>query len=92
MSATPHKQLPSDASAWQPRRPHDDDQSRKLWTMSAAEQAAAMQAGRLTLRQCFELARKAPERVPLLNGEYWFIAIATPEVAEASGDAGMAPT
>ena len=35
------------------------------------------------LRLCFHWANHAPREVPLLNGEWWFIAIDTPEVAEA---------
>jgi len=49
---------------------------------SPEERAAAMYAGELTQRQCFEWARQEPHTVPLLEGEFWFIAVLTPEVCE----------
>lgn len=63
-------------------RARPSERSRRLWAMSPDERAAAMCAGELTLRQCLEWARRAPEEVPRLNNEYWFIAIHSPEVAE----------
>jgi hypothetical protein len=54
-----------------------------LWRMSPAERTAAMYRGDLTLRQCLAWAARHPEQVPTLNGEWWFIAIRTPEVADA---------
>ena len=42
-----------------------------------------MYAGELTMGQCFEWARRAPEEVPRIGQEFWFIAIHSPEVAEA---------
>ena len=56
----------------------------ELWALSPDERVAAMYAGKLTQRQCFARARRAPADVPLLDGEFWFIAITTPEVCEAS--------
>ncbi len=41
-----------------------------------------MYAGELTQQQCFEWARREPDTVPLLDGEFWFIAVLTPEVCE----------
>ena len=43
-----------------------------------------MYAQRLSRRLCFHWANHAHREVPLLNGEWWFIAIDTPEVAETS--------
>ena len=59
------------------------ERSRRLWTMSAKERAAAMYAGELTTSQCLEWARRPPEEVPRIGREFWFIAIHSPEVAEA---------
>ena len=53
-----------------------------LWRMTAAERVAAMYRGDLTLFQCMAWAARYPDEVPTLNGEWWFIAIRTPEVAE----------
>jgi hypothetical protein len=47
----------------------------ELWAMSPEERAAAMYAGEVTQRQCFEWACREPHTVPLLEGEFWFIAI-----------------
>jgi hypothetical protein len=59
------------------------ERSKALWAMSAEERESAMWAGNLTWGQLFEWAKRAPHEVPLINGEFAFIAIHTPEVAEA---------
>jgi hypothetical protein len=66
------------------------EQREALWRMSSAERVAAMYRGDLNLRQCLAWAARYPEQVPLLNGEWWFIAIRMPEVAEGpeGGTAG----
>ena len=58
------------------------EQREALWRMTAAERVAAMYRGDLTLCQCLAWAARYPDEVPTLNGEWWFIAIRTPEVAE----------
>ena len=60
---------------------------RRLWTMSPDERRAAMYARRLSLRLCLHWANHAPHEVPLLDGEWWFIAIDTPEHADADDHA-----
>jgi hypothetical protein len=60
--------------------------SRALWAMSAAECEAAMSRGQLTGTQLLEWARRAPDEVPTINGEWAFIAASTPELADV--DAG----
>jgi hypothetical protein len=57
--------------------------SQALWAMSADQRVAAMRRGELTRNQLYEWARNAPKEVPLLNGEFEFIAALTPEVTEA---------
>ena len=56
---------------------------RFLWSMTAAEREAAMWRGELTMDQLCAWAQRAPDEVPLINGEFAFIAALTPEVAEA---------
>jgi hypothetical protein len=56
--------------------------SRALWAMSPGEREAAMRRGALTPAQLLEWARRAPDEVPTINGEWAFIAINTPEVAD----------
>jgi hypothetical protein len=61
-----------------------EEAKRRLWAMSADERRAAMYEGRLSLRLCLHWASRAPREVPLLDGEWWFIAIFTPEIADAA--------
>jgi hypothetical protein len=57
--------------------------SQALWKMSTQERVSAMRRGELTWGQLFEWARGARHEVPLIDGEFVFIAACTPEVAEA---------
>ena len=59
-----------------------------VWRMTAAERVAAMYRGELTLGDCLHWAARAPHEVPLLGGEYAFIAIRTPEYEHLLDDAG----
>ena len=59
-----------------------EETKRRLWAMTADERRAAMYAGKLSLRLALHWANHAPREVPRLNGELWFIAISTPEVAD----------
>jgi hypothetical protein len=59
-----------------------DARLRSLWQMTPAQRVAAMRRGELTLEQCCAWASRYPEQVPLLNGEYEYLAIHTPEVCE----------
>jgi len=58
--------------------------SERLWALSAQERVSAMRRGELSLSQLCEWARRRPDEVPRLGGEYEFIALTTPEVAEAA--------
>jgi hypothetical protein len=53
-----------------------------LWAMTPAEREAAMWRRELTFTQLQAWASRRPEEVPLLGGEFAFIAINTPEWAE----------
>jgi len=51
--------------------------------MTPHQRVAAMYAGRLTLAECLAWAARYPDEPPTINGEWAFIAIRTPEVADA---------
>jgi hypothetical protein len=51
-----------------------------LWRMTPTERVAAMRRGDLTLEQRRAWAGRHPTQVPLLNGEFEFIAAYMPEV------------
>jgi hypothetical protein len=59
-----------------------DARLRALWQMTPAQRVAAMRRGELTLEQCSAWAARHPDQVPLLNGEFEYIAALTPEVCE----------
>ena len=58
------------------------ERSNALWKMSADERVAAILRDELTWGQLYEWASRARYEVPLLNGEFEFIAAHTPEVAD----------
>lgn len=58
--------------------------SKALWAMTPQERVAAMRRGELNMLQLYEWASRAAHEVPLLNGEFEFIARTTPEVADRS--------
>lgn len=49
--------------------------------MTVEQRIAAMRRGELTMTQLFAWASRHPEQVPLIDGEFEFIAAFTPEVA-----------
>jgi hypothetical protein len=55
---------------------------RELWEMTPNERLAAMRRDELTLEQCAAWAARFPEQVPLLNGEFEYLARHIPEVCE----------
>lgn len=55
---------------------------RRLWQMSAEQRIAAMRRGELTREQLAAWSARHPEQVPLLNGEWEWIAAKTPEACE----------
>jgi len=55
---------------------------RALWQMSAAERVAAMRRGQLTYEQLAAWSARHPEQVPLVNGEFEWLVMFTPEVCE----------
>jgi hypothetical protein len=59
-----------------------DARLRALWEMTPAQRVAAMRRGELTLEQCAAWAARYPKQVPLLNGEFEYLARLTPEACE----------
>ncbi|HEX4836951.1 MAG TPA: hypothetical protein VFV03_00280 [Solirubrobacteraceae bacterium] len=59
-----------------------DARLRALWEMTPPQRVAAMRRGELTLEQCAAWAARHPDQVPILNGEFEFLAAHTPEVCE----------
>ena len=55
---------------------------RRLWQMTAEQRVAAMRRGELTREELAAWSGRHPEQVPILNGEFEWIAIDTPEVCE----------
>ena len=68
------------------------EQRRALWAVSPAEREAAMWRGELTNAQLWEWARRRPEEIPQINGEWAFIALQTPEIAELTQPGEPTPT
>ena len=60
--------------------PATSQQRREVfWRLSPGEQIALMRAGALTLKECCQWAARAPHEVPIVDGEFEFIAAFTPE-------------
>ncbi len=53
-----------------------------LWRMTPNERTAAMRRGSLSMEQCCAWAGRYPRQVPLINGEFEFLAAYMPEVCE----------
>ncbi len=53
-----------------------------LWRMTPNERIAAMRRGDVTMEQCCAGAARYAHQVPLINGEFEFIAAYMPEVCE----------
>ena len=53
-----------------------------MWQMTPNERIAAMRRGDLSMEQCCAWASRHPDQVPLINGEWEFIAAYMLEVCE----------
>ncbi len=53
-----------------------------MWRMSPEQRITAMRNGKLSLEQCAAWAARYPEQVPLINGEFEYLAAFTPEVRD----------
>jgi hypothetical protein len=56
---------------------------RALWLMTPAQRVTAMRRGDLNLEQLAAWTARFPQEVPLLNGEFEWLAIHEAEAAEA---------
>jgi hypothetical protein len=68
---------------WTRQDPEWEEAKRRLWAMTPDERVRAMRTGELSLRLCLHWASCRPDEVPLLDGEWEFIAVHTPEIADA---------
>ena len=68
--------------AWLAPDPEWEESKRRLWAATRGDRVRAMRAGELSLRLCLHWASRAPEEVPLLDGEWEFIAVHMPDVAD----------
>jgi len=73
------------------QRPDVCDAYRALWATTRDERIAAMWRGELSLRQLCQWSSRAQHEVPLLGGEFAWIAMRTPEWAEITNEAGVDP-
>jgi hypothetical protein len=55
----------------------DHERRQAFWRLSAHERVALMRAGELTIAECCRWAARAPHEVPIVNGEFEFIAAFT---------------
>ena len=55
---------------------------KRLWKMTVSQRVNAMRKGELSLEQCAAWAARYPEQVPLINGEFEYLAAFTPEARE----------
>lgn len=83
---------PGDAVLARRELPVVRDELEDLWAMSPAQRVAAMWRGELTRRQLSKWTSGAQHEVPLLGGEFAWIAMWTPEWAEASQHANVGCT
>ena len=67
------------------------DAYRALSAMTRDERIAAMWRSELTLRQLCQWSSRAQHEVPLLGGEFAWIAMRTPDWAEITNEAGVDP-
>ncbi len=70
--------------SWILKRPSSQvDAERRVWRMTAEQRVAAMYAGELSFHQLCAWSSRYRDQVPVLNGEFWFLAVLTPELADA---------
>lgn len=62
--------------------PAGPERERMFWRMSGSERVALMRAGELSIAECCRWASRAPREVPLVDGEFEFIAAFSPEARE----------
>jgi hypothetical protein len=69
----------------------EQEKRARLWRMSSAQRVAAFYRGELSLADCLAWASRYPKEPPLAaDGEFLFIAVRTPEWADATSTSGRA--
>jgi hypothetical protein len=71
---------------WLQRDPAWEEQKARLWAMTRDERIRAMYAGKLSLRLCLHWASRTPHEVPLIDGEWAFVATHLADVADRRAD------
>src|SRR6188472_2203234 len=66
----------------------DQERLAQLWRTTAQQRVAMAQQGKLTLGEMLRWAARAPEEVPIVNGEFFFI---TALLADNDDDADAPP-
>lgn len=66
------------------RRRERDEKMKTFWATTPEQRREAMWRGELSFAQCGVWAARAPHEVPLIDGEWAFIVMHTPEWAEAA--------
>jgi len=51
----------------------DPERLARMWAMTPAQRLQAAQTGRLTLAEMLAWARRAPNEIPVVDGEWFFI-------------------
>jgi hypothetical protein len=51
----------------------DPDRLARMWKLKPAQRREAAQTGRLTLGEMLRWAARAPQEVPIVDGEFFFI-------------------
>jgi hypothetical protein len=70
----------SDPDFWAPYDGHltvDPERTERMWAMSPAARLLAARRGDFTLGELLKWASRAPHEVPMVNGEFAFIALLT---------------
>jgi hypothetical protein len=86
-SAGAHGQTPE----WLLPDPRWEEQKARLWAMTPDERVRAMHAGELSMRLCLHWASRRPSEVPLVNGEFAFVAT-RPRSPMTAGSASSSPS
>jgi hypothetical protein len=71
---------------WLQRDPAWQEQKARLWAMTRDERIRAMRAGKLSLRLCLHWASRTPHEVPLVDGEWAFVAAHLADVVDRLDD------
>lgn len=69
---------------WLQRDPAWEEAKERLWAMTSAERVLAMRNGELSFRLLMHWASHRPDEVPVVEGEWEFIAVHTVEYAESA--------